>query len=636
MGPVKQLVLPLILVALLSFGLLTIAFNQRRGRIPPAATGQGTTTGPGETAAPRASEATIAEKVRAAEEAVQAGKFEEAYTGLEALAAEDDARVQGLLGEIQVGRGRAAEAVPFLEKAVAQKKDSRLQLLLAETYLAAGKPDPAGKLLGEMAKVHQASAVRERILLGRAQAASASRELGMSLEFLKGLTREFPGSATGFVETLKLLHQMNPKDLGDELRAVREVGDQRHAGLFEYRLWLGLDYWQAGNKGEAAVHLRKASAQRPDEVFLHEMLYHLAREAGQATEALERLLAWHDALPEGAPAPVKADALFQAALEAREAGRPDLAFRFLRSSVLTDKALLGRDDQGTLQAVAEHIEAKGTAEEKAFMKAFQAYFLGEHQKARSAMEPVLPTIKDRRLKRDAEILLGDVQKILLGDAAYAKYQAEQEAARQKAMLASQAAAAAAASATARQTQALNPATAAKGPVGGQAEKIAKVKEKLAKAPGNTAVQYEGGRQLFILGDREGAKAAFGNALKATPGLWEARHCLALIAIAERKPAEASVQLDEALRVNPDSALLRGLLGSVKLQMGDFAGAIEQSQKALEIDPRNGQAHLVLADIYYRSKREDDAMDMINKGLAAESDPKILENLETLKRKIQGP
>ncbi len=631
----KQLVLPLALVALLSFGLLAIVFNQRRTR-PPAPVPPPAAAESGETPAPRASEAAVAEKLRVAEEALKAGKFDDAYAALEGLAGEDDERVQGLLGEIQVGRGRAAEAVPFLEKAVAQKKDSRLQLLLAESFLAAGKPELAGKLFGEMAKVHQASSVRERVLLGRAQAASASREFGMALEFLKGLTREFPGSATGSVETLKLLHQMKPKDLGDELHALREVGDQRHSALFEYQLWLGLCYWLAGNKGEAAVHLRKASAQRPAEVSLHQMLYQMAREAGQGTEALERLLAWQDALPEGAPPPVQADALFQAALEAKEAGRPDLAFRFLRSSVLVDKSLLGRDDQGTLQAVAEHVEGKGSAEEKAFMKAFQAYFLGEHQKARSTMEPVLPKITDRRLKRDAEILLADVQKILLGDAAYAKYQAEQEAARQKAILASQTAAAAAASATARQAQVLQSASGTRGPVGGQAEKIAKVKEKLAKAPDNTAVQYEGGRQLFILGDREGAKAAFGNALKATPGLWEARHCLALIAIAERKPAEASVQLEEAIRINPDSALLRGLLGSVKLQLGDFAGAIEQSQKALEIDPQNGQAHLVLADIYYRSKRDDDAMDMINKGLAVETDPKIIENLEALKRKVQGP
>ncbi|RCK78777.1 MAG: hypothetical protein OZSIB_1130 [Candidatus Ozemobacter sibiricus] len=628
----KQLILPLLLVACLSFGLLYLVFNQRRPR-PMPVLAPGAQTG-GVTVRVSPTPAEVAEAVRRAEEAAKAGRFEEAFQALEKLQQEDDPRLQALLGEIQGRRGSYASAAVHFERALARKKEPAWQVGLAEALLRSDRPAAAEKWLAELEKTPLVPSLRERMLMGRAQAASATRDVAGALAMFQRLQREFPGSLAGFLEALRLLVQERPNDLPAQIASLREKGDARHSGVYDYHFWLAKAYDQAGKPAESEEQWRKASASRPEEPYPHQMLYQLARAGGRSLAALEELLLLYDLGAEAASEPALLPrALFQAALEAREFGRLDLAFRFLRASVLRDRSLLSQDDQGTVQAVAVHVASAGTPEEQKFMAAFQAIYQGEHREAAQLAEKLLPEVKDPHLRRDVETLLADCRKILSDEAAYRKYLADQQEAKRQAALAS---AAAAASAAARLAAAASgtPRTPSSGSP--KAEQIARVKERLAAAKGNPAVLYDGGRELFALGDREGARAAFLKSLKEAPNLWEAHHCLALIAISEKNNTEAAGHLEQAMRLNPDHAKIKSLYAFLKLQMGDFPSAVVHAQRALELDAQDGQAHLVLADIYYRSKREDDAMRMVNQGLAVETDPRIVAALEALKAKIQGP
>jgi len=109
----------------------------------------------------------------------------------------------------------------------------------------------------------------------------------------------------------------------------------------------------------------------------------------------------------------------------------------------------------------------------------------------------------------------------------------------------------------------------------------------------------------------------------------------LITLQEKKYGESAAYLEKAMKLAPRKYFLFSLYASVKLRMGDISSALEASRKALELNPQSGQAHLVLADIYTRSKRDDDAMAEVNQGLAGESDPRMIEQLRAMKKVIAG-
>ena len=617
----KPLVLPLVLVAFLSLGFLYWAFSQKKAVSPskPIVSGQSSTHGIQSTGLD------LSDRLLKAQEAIGKGNFKLTVELLEPVQNAGDFQINSVLAGAFEKLGRPGSAAYNLELALEKKNDPDILFDLGNLYAAMGRNDLALKTFISLEKEKVTQERREGILLGWAQAASSTSDYVTTLDVLKKTMREFPDRETGSAELLKLIQQLPAKTALAELEELREKCEQTFRKSFSFQFGVGLTYYRAGKKTEAREYLKRSSELKPKDTSPRMILYKIEREGGNAVGALEHLDAIITNLPAGMNSPMKPDGFFKAALEAKRNSRFDLAFRFLRASVLHDKSLLGKDDQGTVAAVAEYLNKNGLEEEKGFMLGFLAYFNGDSKETQKAIKAVLPKIKGAKLKADAETLLADCMSVISGEEAYQKFVSDQEEARRMAAAASTAAAV-----RAQQNQ-----PTAKNSKSDRVAKIAEVKAKAAAHREDAAYQYEAGRNLFSFGDLAGAKESFQAALGISPGLWEAYHCLGLITLQEKKYGESAAYLEKAMKLAPRKYFLFSLYASVKLRMGDISSALEASRKALELNPQSGQAHLVLADIYTRSKRDDDAMAEVNQGLAGESDPRMIEQLRAMKKVIAG-
>ena len=93
--------------------------------------------------------------------------------------------------------------------------------------------------------------------------------------------------------------------------------------------------------------------------------------------------------------------------------------------------------------------------------------------------------------------------------------------------------------------------------------------------------------------------------------------------------QAITEFEAALSENPESAALRTEFAGTLLQAGQVARAVEQCQKAVELDPDYAEAHYILGRIYYGSREQPE---MRTKALAefervVELDPNHVQALQ---------
>jgi tetratricopeptide (TPR) repeat protein len=85
--------------------------------------------------------------------------------------------------------------------------------------------------------------------------------------------------------------------------------------------------------------------------------------------------------------------------------------------------------------------------------------------------------------------------------------------------------------------------------------------------------------------------------------------------------EAVEQAEQALILNPLSALLRMSYGDILSAAGRFDNALSQYRRSMELDPEFGGAHKMIADHYlYAYGRTNDALESYRNAVAAEPDP----------------
>jgi Tfp pilus assembly protein PilF len=89
---------------------------------------------------------------------------------------------------------------------------------------------------------------------------------------------------------------------------------------------------------------------------------------------------------------------------------------------------------------------------------------------------------------------------------------------------------------------------------------------------------------------------------------------ALSYINEKQPAPAMTALQEAINVNPSSALYRDTLGVVLLELGRPDMALEHFQKAVELQPMYADAHFHMGTALAESRRWDEAVTSYKKAL----------------------
>jgi tetratricopeptide (TPR) repeat protein len=112
-----------------------------------------------------------------------------------------------------------------------------------------------------------------------------------------------------------------------------------------------------------------------------------------------------------------------------------------------------------------------------------------------------------------------------------------------------------------------------------------------------------GRGLGLVGEWPLAHAAFDEAIKADGKNAEAWAWLGEANQHMELPEGGSAELDQALRLNPDSAIIRGLRGLYFQRAGNFRQALTEFQSAAKLEPDNpawqvsiGEAHSKLGDL----------------------------------------
>jgi len=120
-----------------------------------------------------------------------------------------------------------------------------------------------------------------------------------------------------------------------------------------------------------------------------------------------------------------------------------------------------------------------------------------------------------------------------------------------------------------------------------------------------------------MGVLQKAQSSAERALAIDPQLAEARAVLAMVRLSyrwDRQGAEREIQ--EALRVNPSSALSHQYYSTALTTMGRFDEAIAEARRALDLDPLSAPASTTLAIRYLYAGRLAEAMTQFSKTVDA--------------------
>jgi len=596
----EGLKVPVILL-LVVFAALFLVFGPFRG--PPKPTGE-----PAKTGKP----ADVSTQIRLAKEAFDKNRFEEMLTQLEPVKTMDDHNVQALLGFAYAGIKDFPAAAQAFEKALAKKRDPTYGYSLAYIYENLLEMEKAKALYLDLANAPLGKLTLVKVKLGAARCALALNEFPTAVKAFKEVMTLDPTREEPFVGIIKLMKMARS---GKDIEKLREKGDVFHEKSFLYQFNLGLLYYELGDFGNAQKAIKAALALNPKNSSPFYFLYQILRKSKKIEESvaeLEKFYTLNPCLPY---------IFFEAALDAKDQGRLDLAFKFFRSSVTMDRSLLGRDDRGTLYAIEQYLKQSGTPEEKAFFKALFNFVNGDFQTALSQVQALLPKIKDLRLKEDADRIRRECNGMLHQEAQYSVYQTRLQQDQDAAMAT------------------LRAKIAARKGVGGN-EKQPKESapddlKRIAMAnPKNVKLQYSTALQLSRLGDINGAKLFLGETIRLDPNIHEAYYSLAKISRYQGRLEEASDHLSEAIKRSPGNSQALSFAALVHLEMGDTDRSQKEAEGAISANPNNGEARLVLAKILAQTQQNDKALAEINFGLAVEADTVRIGELKSLKQKLE--
>lgn len=552
--------------------------------------------------------------IRLAKAAFEKNQFEEMLKHLAPIQSSDDPTVQSLLGFAYAGLKDFPAAAAAFERALAKKRDVTFGYSLAYLYETMLEYEKARTLYLDLATAPLGKPMMVKVKLGAARCSLGLNDLPGALKLFKEVLALDPTREEPYIEILKLMRlARNAKDV-DKLR---EQGDLYHAKSFQYQFQLGTLYYEVGDYANAAKAIKAAMALDPKNSSPFYFLYQILKKSKKLEEAvaeLEKFYALNPFLPY---------IFFEAALDAKDQGRLDLAFKFFRSSVTMDRSLLGREDRGTMYAIEQYLKEKGTPIEQEFFKAFFHFANGDFAKAQRLIRPLIPKIRDPRLKEDAERIDRECQGVLHREHQYNAYQARLQQEQQAAMANLRAALAA--------RKAANEAGSETRPD----SRIDELKRQAMLNPNDIRLQYRTALELSRLGDLEGARLFLRETIRLDPNVPEAYYSLARLAYHQGNLEEAAEHLNEALRRTPDHSQALSFSALVNLERGDTERAQKEAEGAIASNPNNGEARLVLARLF-ATTQPDRARTEIAFGLAVETDPKRIAEFQKLKRQLGRP
>jgi tetratricopeptide (TPR) repeat protein len=131
----------------------------------------------------------------------------------------------------------------------------------------------------------------------------------------------------------------------------------------------------------------------------------------------------------------------------------------------------------------------------------------------------------------------------------------------------------------------------------QAEEIFRQVIQIEEKPKEAYLEL--GKALRKLDEYKPALDAFLKAAVQDPADAEPLFQAGLLYLEIQKPAEAMIQFQRVLRINPRYPLVHYWLGKAALAKGDFNGALNQSQEERKINPNLADAYLLAAEAYTR-------------------------------------
>lgn len=547
------------------------------------------------------------DQLKKASEAFDKNDFQTIIQALDSFKTSDDHRVQSLLGYGYAGLKDLPAAAEAFEKALKGRRDPSYAYSLAYVYETMGEFAKARDQYQDLKSAPLTKGVMLKVILGIARCSALINEPKAAFEAYKEALKEDPTRLDSYLGILKLMksagsYQMIPK--------LREKGDQYHSENFMYNFLLGNLYYDSGDFEKALTAFQKAAKIDPKNSSPFYYIYRIYRKTRKIEEAvneLEKFYVLNPYLP---------FIFYQAALDSKNENRLDLAFKFLRTSVIMERALLGRDDNGTIYAVERYVQENGTSDEKLFMQVFKEYTGGNFRKALELAIKSAPKLKDRRLQMDNDRLIVEVRSLVAGEDKYNSYLAGMREQQDAAMAALKA----------KMAEKGNQPEAVKADPGDELKRVALSNPKDAK------LQYSTALQLARLGDLDGAKTFLRETIRANPTISEAYYSLGKIAKVQGDLNEASNHLLQAVKVNPANSQAHSMLATIFLDMNDTERARQCAESAINNNPNNSEARLVLAKIFSQTNKQR-ALDEIEIGLAVEQDPQKQQEFASLKSQL---
>jgi tetratricopeptide (TPR) repeat protein len=146
-----------------------------------------------------------------------------------------------------------------------------------------------------------------------------------------------------------------------------------------------------------------------------------------------------------------------------------------------------------------------------------------------------------------------------------------------------------------------------------------LREVFAQQPNNAGSAFNLGLLLAEEGKTAEAEKALRVALKADPTLAAAAYNLAVL-VAPRRPAEAVDLARKAAEARPDEPRYAWTLAYFQDRGGDRAGAARTLEELLRSHPGHGDAALLLAEIFEREGKRDEAEAVLRHALEAKDLP----------------
>ncbi len=131
-------------------------------------------------------------------------------------------------------------------------------------------------------------------------------------------------------------------------------------------------------------------------------------------------------------------------------------------------------------------------------------------------------------------------------------------------------------------------------------------------------------------DANGAFEGYRKAVALDPNYLDARFNLATVHIQRSEPELAMEQLEAILRIDPNHVNAMLQAGFLLTRAGDLQGALARATRAASLAPQNPECHNLLADVFVRFDRKDDARRALRRSLELKANqPAVVQALERL-------